>query len=133
MAVVPMFGGEDRLTIKAGVGGVTAGMFVKCSGWASGYITAAKAVATGGADAIAADAADADDLTTAIMLAPGTVIQVLAEAGVAAGDPIKVSANGKAATATAPTDNGSAGDDGFLIVGRALTATSSGEILALIR
>ena len=129
---VPMFGGEDRLTIKAS-GAITEGMVLKASGWASGVLTAAKAVATGGADLIACAAIDDTEYGTAFALVPGLVVEVLSETGVAAGDAVKVSANGKATTATAPTDNASAGDDGFLIFGRALTATSGGTILVLVK
>lgn len=125
--IVPMFGGEDRLTVKATGQAFTAGLLVKLTGFANDELSAAKAVATGGVDGIMNVDVAQNEKGAMIALVPGTIMKVQAETGVAAGDALKCSANGKVTTATVGTDAD------FLIIGRALTATSGGFVYALVK
>ena len=130
--IVPLFGGEDRLTVKANGEDLTAGQLVKITAFTAGELLAAKSVATGGADAAMNVDADDGEKGAAVILVPGTVMKLQSETGVAAGDLVKSSANGKVTTAS-PSANNAACDDGLIIIGRALTAVSGGFATVLIK
>lgn len=101
MATTPMHGGHNRLTITAGSGGVDEGQFVVATALTSQQILAD--ASTGVADGIAVESVDAGQKTTMVMMVPGTVMEVLAEAGVTAGSKVGVSANGKASLSAGAT------------------------------
>ena len=121
--VLPMFGGEDRLTVKANGAALTAGQLVKIQDFTANQLRAVPATAPGEADGVMnVDVADGE-LGACVMLVPGTVMKMKSGAGVAAGDLVEPVAAGAADTAA------SLGN----AIGRAVTATSGGFILVLVK
>lgn len=126
MAIIPLHGGEARPSVVIESADVTEGQFLRVTGITGTQLKARSAIATLGADGIAGEDAAVGEITTMIAPVAGTVMKVQAAAGVTAGDLVKPNADGKAVTATINTDAN-------LIIGRALTNTSSGFIEILVR
>lgn len=123
---LPLFGGEDRLTVKADGADLAAGQLVHITGFSyAGGLTAVAATATGEADGVMnVDAADGE-VGACVMLVPGTVIKVKSAAGLAA-DALVIPGAAGVVTATGAT----AGD----AIGRTLTATDAdGNVLVLVK
>jgi hypothetical protein len=121
-SIVPLFGGEARLTVKADGADLTAGQLVKITNIDGTVLEAVAATAPGEADGVMnVDVANGEK-GACIMLVPGTVMKMKSGAGVAAGELVEPVAAGAADTASA-FDRA---------IGRALTATASGFILVLV-
>ena len=120
---LPMFGGEDRLTVRANGAALAAGQLVTIDSFTNNELKATVAAAPGEADGVMnVDVADGE-LGACIMLVPGTVIKVPG-AGIAAGALVEPTAAGAVATADVYGD----------AIGRALTATDAdGNVLVLIK